>query len=561
MAAGDATRSIRPVDGRNFSVLIAGGGVAALEAALTLADVAPGRTDVELLAPEPYFWYRPAAVAEPFGLGEVRHFDLGLLAERAGAGMTLGTLAEVDVDAHVAKTTAGAELSYDALLIACGAVPTAAVSGALTFRGSADTDLVRGLLDELERGVVRRLAIAVPWGATWPLPAYELALLTARRLLAVDVPCEVTLVTPEPEPLHLFGPAASDAVENMFIETGVQFLGDVRPLAHDGRLLLLAEGAIPADRVVALPRLRGRRIEGLAQTSECFIPVDDHCGVIGAPDVFAAGDITAFPVKQGGIAAQQAVSAAEAIAVLAGATLVPCPFRPVLRGLLLTGSEPAYLRHDLADEGASDWASTAPIWWPPSKIVGRRLTNFLASISDEPEQTLVPPVARGVEVEVPLDRAAVARLGTPVPDDAADVTARAATPGTVASVMRTDVEIVRPGATLDAIAETMRRRGMGCALVVDDEGELIGILTARDLLRAAAAGLRTSDAAAREWMTAAPVCVPPGTTLEAAEETMAEHGVHRLPVVAAGEILGLVGLRDVRRERADAPRLALGLGF
>jgi sulfide:quinone oxidoreductase len=561
MAAGRPTRSMGSVDGRDFSVLIAGGGVAALEAALTLADVADGRTRVELLASEPFFWYRPTAVVEPFGLGEARHFDLGLLAERAGAGMTLGTLAEVDADAHVAKTTAGAEISYDALLIACGAVPTASISGAVTFRGSADTDLVRDLLDELERGVVRRLAIAVPWGATWPLPAYELALLTARRLLALDIECEVTLVTPEPEPLHLFGPAASDAVQDMFIETGVQFLGDVRPLEHDGRLLLLAEGAIPADRVVALPRLRGRRIDGLVQTSDCFIPVDDHCGVIGASDVFAAGDITAFPVKQGGIAAQQAVSAAEAIAVLAGATLLPCPFRPVLRGLLLTGADPAYLRHDPADAGASDWASTAPIWWPPSKIVGRRLTNFLASITDEPEEALVPPIASRVEVDVPLDPAVVARLATPVPDDATDVTAWAATRGTVASVMHTDVEVVGPGATLDAIAETMRRRGMGCTLVVSDEGELIGILTARDLLRAAAAGLRTSDAAAREWMTTEPVSIAPETPLEAAEETMTEFGIHRMPVVDAGEIVGLVGLRDVTRERADAPRLALGLGF
>jgi len=335
----------------------------------------------------------------------------------------------------------------------------------------------------------------------------------------------------------------------------------VRPLEHDGRLLLLAEGAIPADRVVALPRLRGRRVDGIAQTSECFIPVDDHCGVIGAPDVFAAGDITAFPVKQGGIAAQQAVSAAEAIAVLAGATLLPCPFRPVLRGLLLTGADPAYLRHDPADAGASDWASTAPIWWPPSKIVGRRLTSFLRSISDEPQETLVPPIASRVEVDVSLDPAVVARLATPVPDDTTDVTAWAATRGTVASVMRTDVEVVGPDATLDAIAETMRRRGMGCTLVVNDENELIGILTARDLLRAAAAGLRTSDAAAREWMTTEPASVAPDTTIEAAEETMTELGVHRLPVVDAGEIVGLVGLRDVTRERADAHRLALGLGF
>jgi CBS domain-containing protein len=283
--------------------------------------------------------------------------------------------------------------------------------------------------------------------------------------------------------------------------------------------------------------------------------------VVGAPGVFAAGDITAFPVKQGGIAAQQAVSAAEAIAVLAGATLLPCPFRPVLRGLLLTGGDPAYLRHDPHDAGASDWASTAPIWWPPSKIVSRRLTTFLGSISDEPEETLVPPGASRVEVDVPLDRAAVARIGIPLPNDSTDVIAWAATSGTVASVMRTDVEVVGPGATLDAIAETMRRRGTGCTLVVDDEGELIGILTARDLLRAAAAGLRTSDAAAREWMTAAPISVTPETTLEEAEETMEEHRIHRLPVVAAGEIVGLVGLRDVKRERADAPGLAFGLGF
>ena len=57
-------------------VVIAGGGVAALEAALTLRAVADGRLSVELIAPEPHFWYRPVAVAEPFGLGEVRRFEL-----------------------------------------------------------------------------------------------------------------------------------------------------------------------------------------------------------------------------------------------------------------------------------------------------------------------------------------------------------------------------------------------------------------------------------------------------------------------------------------------------
>ena len=72
----------------SFSVLIAGGGVAALEAALTLRELGEGRIRVELLAPEPSFWYRPVAVAEPFDLGEVRHFDLGQLADGIGAFVT-----------------------------------------------------------------------------------------------------------------------------------------------------------------------------------------------------------------------------------------------------------------------------------------------------------------------------------------------------------------------------------------------------------------------------------------------------------------------------------------
>jgi sulfide:quinone oxidoreductase len=387
-----------------FSVLIAGGGVAALEAALTLADVAEGRTRVELLAPEPLFWYRPTAVAEPFGLGTVRHFDLGLLAARADAGVTLGTLTGVDVDRRVAQTAGGAQLSYDALLIACGAVPTPAVHGALTFRGPADGARLRELLDELDRGDGMHVVFAVPLGSTWPLPAYELALMTARRAAAVGGRGVVSLVTPEPEPLGLFGRAASDAVREMLVHADVQFVGGVHPLEHrDGRLLF-ATGAIPADRVVALPRLRGTRIDGISQTAQLFVPVDEHCGVVGADAVFAAGDITAFAVKQGGIAAQQAAAAAEAIAVLAGATLLPQPFRPVLRGLLLTGGEPAYLRTDLSGDEPEE-TSTTPIWWPPTKIVGRRLTPFLASLADENEyrDAELPP-RRGLVVDVPIGR-------------------------------------------------------------------------------------------------------------------------------------------------------------
>jgi sulfide:quinone oxidoreductase len=546
------------VSARKFSVLIAGGGVAALEAALTLDDVAEGRVQVELLAPESVFWYRPVAVAEPFGLGTVRHFDLGTLAERAGAGVTVGALAGVDVLRRVAQTTDGADLAYDALLIASGAVPTEALPGAFTFRGPADAERFRTFLEELEDGTIGHVAFVVPWGASWPLPAYELALMTGRRMASLGGRVHVSVVTPEAEPLHLFGRTASDALRDLLADAGVEFVGSAYPLELTEGRLLLSDGSIPADRVVALPRLRGMRIDGIAQTAEGFVPVDEHCGALGADRVFAAGDITSFPIKQGGIAAQQAVVAAEAIAVLAGATLVPHPFRPVLRGLLLTGSEPRYLRRDLTPGGDSEWASTAPIWWPPTKIVGRRLTPFLASVAGEQEPE-APDVAM-VDVNVELDRAEAYRLAATAPTRSESARPDRADHGTVESVMRREPLTVRSDATLDTVAAAMREHDGGCVLVVDD-GRLVGILTARDVLRAVAGGVSTADARAQAWMTAAPITVGPQAPLDVAADTMTERGIHHLPVVEDEQVVGLVGLRDVTRSRSVSTRLAVGLGF
>ena len=546
-----------------YSVLIAGGGVAALEAALTLRELGEGRVRVELLAPEPSFWYRPVAVAEPFGLGEVRHFDLGRLADAVGARLTLGSLEGVDVDRREARSSAGATIPYDALLIACGAVPKQSVPGALTFRGPADTDGMRELLDEIEKGEVTRVAFAVPWGATWALPAYELALMTAARRSAVDAHgVEISLVTPEPEPLQLFGRHASEAVRGLLDEAGVEFVGGAYPVElSDGQLLFLTGESIPADRVVALPRLRGQRIDGIPQTVEGFVSVDEHCGVHGADAVFAAGDVTSFPIKQGGIAAQQAVAAAEAIAVLAGAALVPHPFRPVLRGLLLTGGEPQYLRRDLSgNDDAAEWASASPIWWPPTKIVGRRLGPFLASLTGDAAATDIPPPIGGLSVHVPLDSAAVDRLATVMPDMPA---AAAHGPGSrklVGSVMTADLLLVPSVMSLDAAVRKMREHDRGSVLVVEDE-RLVGILTARDVLRAVAGDVDPSDAPVGQWMTARPISVGAATTLEAAEALMTEYGVHHLPVVEDERPVGMVGLRDVTRSQRDPKRLAVGLGF
>jgi len=179
-------------------VLVAGGGVAALEAILALRDLAEERVSIELVAPEPQFWYRPLAVLEPFGMGTVHGIELVEIAESCGAGFTLDAVVSVDADAHVARTRAGAEFEYDAFVLASGARPERAVHGAFTFRGPADTTAFRNLLTEIQAGAVRHLVFTVPGGASWPLPLYELALLATtflaeRHLVGV----ETTIVTPE----------------------------------------------------------------------------------------------------------------------------------------------------------------------------------------------------------------------------------------------------------------------------------------------------------------------------------------------------------------------------
>jgi sulfide:quinone oxidoreductase len=369
------------------NVLIAGGGVAALEAALALQALAKGCVAVELVAPEPAFWYRPLAVAEPFGLAEVKHFGLPELAAAAGAVFTLGALASVDAGRRIAQTSAGMPIPFDMLVIATGARPESALPGAVTFRGPADGQKIDGLLAEVASGEVRRVVFAVPAGAVWSLPAYELALLTAHWAESHGVSARIVIATPEERPLAIFGPEVSEAVRDVLAQRGVGILTSVYPLAaRDRSLLLLGESAVDADRVVAVPRLRAQAIAGVPQDPDGFVQVDEHGRVAGLSNVYAAGDVTTFPVKQGGIAAQQADAVAEAIAEAAGADRVARPFRPVLEAVLLSGDGPRFIRHELS-RGADSTVSEEPLWSPPAKIVGKYLAPFLERNRSAPMPT------------------------------------------------------------------------------------------------------------------------------------------------------------------------------
>ena len=377
---GQAARS-RNSDG--LHVVIAGGGVAGLEALLALREVAGDLVSLELVSPEHHFWYRPLSVAEPFDRSQTPRFELATIAAAAGAVFTPGALSAVDAEAHIAHTTHGADLPYDVLVIACGTRAVDALDGALTFRGPSDTDRVGALLADVERGEASRIVFALARHAGWSLPLYELALLTATHFERNDVhPVELDLVTHEPAPLSLFGARASAAVSSLLRERAIAVHTDRHVVSFADGWLRLDDGSeLPADRVVALPRLEGVRIDGVPSDHEGFVHVDRFGRVEELTDVYAAGDITTFPIKQGGVAARKADIVADAVAVRAGAAIDPPRPELVAYAVLLTGGEPLYLSANLTtgDEAVASPTSD-PLFWPPAKIAARHLAPFLAAL-------------------------------------------------------------------------------------------------------------------------------------------------------------------------------------
>jgi sulfide:quinone oxidoreductase len=369
-------------------LVIAGGGPAAIEAALAVQRLAGARAAVTLVSATDAFIYRPLWVAEPFGLGEAQRFSLPGIAADRGFRFKRATVRRVDGPRHRVQLN-GEPLAYDALLLALGAAAEEAVPGALTFGGENDVAAIRAALERLHAGAPLRVAFVAGAETAWTLPLYELALLTAKWADGAGLALEPWLVTHERRALAMFGDQASSAVAALLDEAGVRLWTGAYPEAvDDGRLWMSMEGGLPVDLAIALPRPVGRRVPGLPSDRNGFVPVDPLGRVPGIDDVYAAGDMTTRPLKQGGLATQQSDAAASAIAAWAGAPVLPEPYRPVLRAMLLTGGTPRFLRHGRAVPGMpASLASDEAPWWPPHKISGRELAPYL---NVHPELQLQP---------------------------------------------------------------------------------------------------------------------------------------------------------------------------
>jgi sulfide:quinone oxidoreductase len=382
-------------------VVVAGGGVAALELALALNHLAAGSVGITIVAPEPDFTYRPPSTAAPLALGYVERYPLRRLAGDLGVRLVPDALARVSKARHEIVTTSGAVVPYDRLVLAVGARPYPAFQHAITLGDEDTTERLTTLVADLERGAVRRVAFVVPDGASWTLPLYELAIMTARHGWAIGIDgTQYWFVTPEPEPVAIFGTRAGQAIHGMLEPEGITFIGSARADVRTGTVLLdRRQERIEADRIVCLPLLEGPRTRGVPTDIDGFIPVDADGGVPGVPNAYAVGDATTFPIKQGGLACQQADAVAESIAAAAGAPVQPIRFRPVLRGKLMTGGRDRFLHRGLAGAPAGD-VSQQPLWWPPTKIAGRYLAPYLLGRDALHDEASRP--APHVTIEAPL---------------------------------------------------------------------------------------------------------------------------------------------------------------
>ena len=388
-----------PTPAHPVRVVVAGGGVAALEATLALADLAGDRVTITLIAPDEEFASRPAAVLEPFGEGEQERFAVAEIAGEAGAEVHAARLAWVDRSARCAHTADHAAVGYDYLLLGLGARADVVHEHATTIAGIPGERSVHGLVTDIDAGRVRRLALIVPGPGSWQMPLYELALLATARARASGVALEVSMFTPESVPMQAFGDRAGAAAAELLRDRGILLtcrvdcqVPDPHTVRTDpvaGASTLWATATAPArpavdsgfDRVMTLPRLLGPHLRGVPCVSEGFIPVDVHGRIRGTRREFAAGDGTDCAVRHGGMAAQQADAAARSIAALAGAPVQPSPARPVIHGLLATGEEPRYLSARIVGgHGLESELSRVPSWSPAEKLEATYLAAALADL-------------------------------------------------------------------------------------------------------------------------------------------------------------------------------------
>lgn len=366
-----------------FRVVVVGGGVTGAEGLLRLHRLGGDQLEITLVEPAAELRCRPLELAGTPGALAPTTVPIAVLVAQTGARWVRASLDWVDRTARVVHTVDGSSVPYDALLLALGARERPVAAPLSSLRG----DDVRAWLPDITAGIdsgrVGSIVFWVPEGPTWPLPLYELAFQTARHVRAESRDVRLQLATADPWPLYAFGEQAGQLVAGRLEAAGVRVSVNSNLSIVDTEHVRLDPGQVllRAEEIVSLPRLIGPNVRGIPGfAGDRFLHVDERCRVKETDGrIFAAGDATDLPVKQGGVGAQQADAAAAEIAWLAGLTPRPNPFRPVLRCALATGDAPLYFSaHLIAGQGWRAAAYTEPPWPTAEKVIAEELGPFLA---------------------------------------------------------------------------------------------------------------------------------------------------------------------------------------
>lgn len=371
-----------PSEGR-VRVVVIGGGVAGLEAAMALRDLAPGAADVHVISPETEFPYKAVVVEEPFGAGAVRHYPIEPLLSAIGATFEVGLAKAFDLTARRIELTDGTSAGYDYAFVCVGGRRVPAYESVTAFADRADL-AIDEILERRAAAADPVLTIVVPPGITWSLPAYELALLSRRRAEELGLAgIRLRLITPERSPLAVFGAVVGEAVRRLLNDRGIAFVAATEVIQPQAGSLHTMPGReqLDPESLIALARIEGPTLAGLPTDADGFIPVDSFGSVAGAERIYAAGDGTSVAIKQGGLGTQLADIAAQQLASqLVPGVEAPAPFRPVLRARLLTGAEPLNLSYEPDQLHGPGRASLDLMTWPPQKVDGRYLSHWLSEV-------------------------------------------------------------------------------------------------------------------------------------------------------------------------------------
>jgi sulfide:quinone oxidoreductase len=411
-------------------VCVVGAGTAGVEALLAASEVMGASIDLRLIAPEREFRYRPMSPGSPVRPAQERGVAIADLVAEAGASCVEDRAVAVDQAERKVVTRDGDTVDFEFLLLAVGARPKRALSQGHVWQRGADPGFLDEILAGITSGEVHSVAVVVPRGARWPLPAYELALVMAWT--AAGTNAQITLITSEELPLAALGSRATDAVMRELDAAGVETIAGVELVdepprgseppettdvlvvpeqskdlatslvgkpSEPARVRLGAGAKVEFDRLISLPTVDGPHLAGVANDAAGFIEVDEGLKVCGSERVWAAGSCIAAALEHSALAAQQADSATAAIAAAIGGQGSAEPSAaPELTGMLLAGQRTQWLADNPA---GTPQPSTRCLWWPPGRAVGRMLAQRIAAW-DPAVHSALPEQTGGLLIRVPV---------------------------------------------------------------------------------------------------------------------------------------------------------------